>query len=108
MRKILLIIFSLFLLPLFVYAAVSVPFGGIVTIVHPCDTGLIVYVKLMSAPYTVIPFMWFAGDLPFLSHIPPHPGQYLLGMAEPAPIPCLIGPAPTGAGAPIVFHGSSI
>jgi hypothetical protein len=52
--------------------------------------------------------MWFFGELPYLSHVPPHPGQYLLGMQESVTAPCFVGPYPTGAGLPIIYHGASI
>lgn len=88
------------------YAAVPVPFGGLVTMIQPCNTGLLVYVL---TPLTgVIPFMWLTGELPFLMYVPPHPGQWLLGMAVAVPVPCVLGIVPYGAGLPIIMHGSSL
>jgi len=81
------------------------PFGGQVMTVQPCNTGLLIYVK---TPMTgVMPFMWLTGNLPYLMRIPPHPGQYVLGMAGTV-VPCVLGIVPMGAGPVILFHGSGI
>ncbi|OHA17259.1 MAG: hypothetical protein A3C79_02975 [Candidatus Taylorbacteria bacterium RIFCSPHIGHO2_02_FULL_45_28] len=88
------------------YAAAPLPFGGVVTMIQPCNTGLLVYVL---TPLTgVVPFMWLTGELPFLSYIPPHPGQWLLGLTAAVPVPCVLGTVPYGAGLPILMHGSSL
>jgi hypothetical protein len=88
-------------------ANAQVPFGGIVSVEYVCNTGLLVYV--LTAPSGApAPFMWFWGELPFLFHIPPHPGQILLGMAAATPVPCILGYIPIGYGLPIIFHGSSL
>jgi hypothetical protein len=81
------------------------PFGGKVTVVYPCNTGLLVYIKSIKG---IIPLMWLWGELPFLSHVPPHPGQYILGRAFPTPVPCILGIIPIGVGFPIIYHGSSL
>ena len=85
----------------------GIPFGGRVTAIQPCTTppGILAYVLTAKGPFPVI---WFAPNLPFLSHIPPHPGQYLLGTAASAPITCIFGFVPYGVGFPILYHGSSI
>ena len=91
---------------------VGVPyFGGIVTAEYTCNTGLLIYVKdAISTPpfFSIVPYMWLTGELPFLSYIPPHPGQELLGTALPMPMPCILGYIPIGFGFPIIYHGSSI
>jgi hypothetical protein len=81
------------------------PFGGQVVTVQPCNTGLLLYVKtpLMG----VLPYMWLTGNLPYLMNVPPHPGQYLLGMSG-AILPCILGIVPIGAGPVILYHGSSL
>jgi len=87
-------------------------FGGIVTVEYACNTGLLVYVKdnisVVPPVSVVVPYMWLWGELPFLSYIPPHPGQELLGIALPVTVPCILGYVPIGAGFPIVYHGSSL
>jgi len=104
-------IFILFLSLIIIFSvpqtsnAQFLPFGGQVVTVQPCNTGLLVYLR---TPFTgVMPFMWLTGNLPYLMRVPPHPGQYLLGMAG-APIPCILGVVPMGAGPVILFHGSSM
>ena len=88
-------------------AVVGIPFGGVVTAVQPCNTGLLAYVKSPKPPY-VFPVMWLWGELPFRSYIPPHPGQFVLGKAAPVTAPCFLGFIPYGVGFPIMFHGSSL
>ncbi len=106
MRKICVVFIVLGLIsPFHVSRAAGVPFGGLVTFEYVCNTGFLVYVATAKG---VIPFMWLWGNLPFASHIPPHPGQYLLGMASPTPVPCILGYIPIGAGLPIIYHGSSL
>ena len=93
-------------------SVVGVPyFGGLVTAEYTCNTGLLIYVKdAISTPpfFQIVPYMWLWGELPFLSYIPPHPGQELLGAASPTAIPCVFGYIPIGYGFPILYHGSSI
>jgi len=114
-----LIVATVFLLIIFVLpktkiqaSVVGVPyFGGLVTGETVCDTGLLIYVKdAISTPpfFEVVPYMWFTGELPFMNHVIPHPGQELLGAALPATIPCIVGYIPVGYGFPIVFHGDSL
>jgi hypothetical protein len=93
-------------LPLPAQAETGVPFGGLDTVEHPCDTGILIY--LAGAPSGVIPVMWLWGELPFLDHVPPHPGQWLLGELAPVPVPCFVGHVLVGFGAPIEFHGDSL
>lgn len=108
MRKYILILFLLTFISMPIvaaHAAVPIPFGGLVTMMQPCDEGLLVYVL---TPITgVIPFMWLWGELPFLMYIPPHIGQELLGYAATVPAVCTISGVPYGAGLPIIMHGSS-
>ena len=64
---------------------------------------------LIKTPSTiVVPYLWAVGNLRFLSYIPPHIGQHILGMALPTPVPCIAGIIPMGVGLPIIYHGSSI
>ena len=94
-------------LPAITFAAVTgVSFGGIVTAVQPCNTGLLAYVASPKPPY-VTPVMWLWGELPFLSYLPPHPKQQLLGKLAPVTVPCVLGVVPYGVGFPIIYHGSS-
>jgi hypothetical protein len=86
--------------------AAARPFGGLVKTIQPCNTGLLLYVNVPLQG--VQPFMWFTGNLPYLMRIPPHPGQWLLGMAGTAVVPCILGIYYQGAGQPILYHGSSI
>lgn len=95
-------------LPFSASAATGFSFGGRVTAEYVCNTGLLVYLKSSAPPFLVFPVMWLWGELPFLSYIPPHPGQQLLGVAAPATVPCVLGYVPIGVGFPIEFHGSSI
>lgn len=87
------------------FANAQVPFGGLVTAVQPCNQGLLVYLKTATGPMA---YMWHWGQLPYLSYIPPHPGQYLLGVAIPITEVCMLGYIPSGVGFPIKFHGSSL
>lgn len=82
------------------------PFGGLVTAIIPCNSGELVYV--LEPFFGVIPVMWNTGELPFLMHVPPHPGQEMLGMLGTAFEPCIIGAIPTGGGLPILYHGESL
>jgi hypothetical protein len=96
-------------LPLFAAAGVSgVSFGGRVTFEYYCNSGILAYIKSSSPPYLTLPIMWYWGELPYSSYIPPHPGQLLLGIITPATVPCIVGYYPIGYGFPIQFHGSSI
>lgn len=83
----------------------GISFGGRVTAIQPCNTGILAYLATTKGP---LPVMWFWGNLPFPSYIPPHPGQLMLGKMGPTPVPCVSGVVPSGAGFPILFHGSSI
>jgi hypothetical protein len=112
MRRFLVVISMTFLLSIDVEAATSIarPFGGTVTAMQPCNTGLLLYIRTANLTwgFNVVPYMWFWGNLPFLSKIPPHPGQNMLGMVGPTPVPCVTGFVPTGAGLPILYHGASL
>jgi hypothetical protein len=83
----------------------TIPFGGQVVSIQPCDSGLLLYLKGF---WGITPYMWTYGDLPYLMHVPPHPGQYMLGAALPAMVPCVLGILTVGTGFPIIFHGSSL
>jgi hypothetical protein len=91
--------------PSFSYAAFPMGFGGQVVSIQPCNTGLLVYIR---TAYAVQPFMWFTGELPYSWYIPPHPGQWMLGMYSTVVVPCILGIIPMGAGFPILYHGSSL
>lgn len=99
-----LIVLCLVFVPNFSYAQLK-PFGGMVTAMYLCDTGYLLYVNVPLQG--VQPFMWFWGELPYAWWVMPHPGQYLLGMAAPATVPCVLGIYTIGAGFPIVYHGES-
>ena len=100
-----LLAFAILAVPFASFAQVPlVPFGGKVTSITICNTGELVYVLTSKG---IIPFMWFAGELPYLNHVPPHPKQELLGKALSVPAPCIVGVVPVGVGLPIVFHGES-
>lgn len=87
-------------------AAISPYFGGQVIMIRPCNSGLLLEVRPPIGPNLTL--MWLTGNLPYLMRIPPHPSQNLLGMASPAPVPCVVGNVTVGNGRPIIFHGSSI
>ena len=84
------------------FAAMPMGFGGQVTVVHPCDTGELLYIR---TPYAVLPFMWFSANLVFSWNVPPHPGQWLLGMYSTVQVPCFLGPVYIGQGFPIIYNG---
>jgi hypothetical protein len=83
----------------------GVAFGGRVTAIQPCNTGILAYLATARGPLSV---MWFWGNLPFASYLPPHPGQYVLGRAGTTIAPCVLGTVPYGGGLPILYHGSSL
>ncbi len=88
------------------YLSFAIGFGGIITDIQPCDEGELLYVE---DPFgVVIPYMWYAGELPFAFYIPPHIGQELLGEYYPTPSVCEIDGETMGEGFPILFHGESI
>lgn len=100
-------------LPLFVSAApILIPFGGSVTAITVCDSGILALVLQPPTPKqpnpVPKPFMWLIGELPFLSYKPPFIGQNLVGEASSVLSPCVIGNVPYGFGLPIDFHGSSL
>ncbi len=81
------------------------PFGGMVTAMRTCNSGLLLTVV---EPFGVNEYMWFWGNLPYLMYIIPHIGQNMLGMAAYGTVPCVIGTVTIGSGMPIIYHGSSI
>jgi hypothetical protein len=85
----------------------TLPFGGMISYEYVCNTGLLLYVLQPTAKIP-IPYMWYWGELPFLTHVPPHPGQELLGMSSATAVPCVLGYYVIGYGLPIIYHGSSI
>lgn len=77
-------------------------FGGYVTLIVPCNTGLLVYVY-------GIPFMWMYGT-PIVGIPPNHIGQGILGAAVGF-APCFFGIVPLGGGLimlPLPFTGTSV
>jgi len=91
--------------PLFASAAgLGGPFGGQITVTQPCNNGLLLTVK---EPFGVTQLMWNYGELPFLMHVVPHPGQYILGMSGGIAV-CTLGPLVYGKGSIILFHGDSL
>lgn len=101
-----------FSIPFFASAfPLLIPFGGKVTSIQPCDSGILAWVLQPPSPTQPVPvpkpFMWLTGELPFLNHVVPHPGQNLLGEATSILSPCVVGNIPYGFGFPIDFHGSS-
>lgn len=108
MKKLILIILSILIsVPLIsrAFSVTGVPFGGKVTSMTVCNSGILAYVKTSSA---VLPVMWYWGHLPYLSYIPPHVGQQLLGMRASFTVPCWLGYYIVGYGFPIEYHGSSL
>ena len=106
------VLFSLLLIsffsviPFFSYATTVSPFfGGQVVMQQPCNNGLLLYVKTLIG---IKPLLWTAGELPFLMHVAPHVGQYMIGMSAIATVPCTLGPVVVGAGYPIIYHGESL
>lgn len=97
----------IFVPTLHVAAFANMPFGGMVKSIEPCDDGLLLYVRTFKG---LLPFKWEYGQLPYMMHIPPHPGQNLLGMGMSSYImsPCFVGPEYIGQGFQILYHGSSI
>lgn len=81
----------------------SLPFGGMIKMMHVCNTGLLIYL----GPPTVGTYMWTPATKTFLSGPPKHPGQWLLGMAGP-PVPCYIADILVGAGRLMTMVGSSL
>jgi len=107
MKQLVLIVFLILFFPFISYA--YVPFGGIVIGQLPCTKPVPGFLLLIKTPSTiVVPYLWAVGNLRFLSYIPPHIGQHILGMALPTPVPCIAGIIPMGVGLPIIYHGSSI
>jgi hypothetical protein len=105
-RHLLIIVFLLCVIALPVFVQAQLNFGGRVVAIIPCNSGLLVYV--LTTLKAVIPYMWFTGELPFTMHVPPHPGQQLLGKVGAAVAPCILGTVPLGGGLPILYHGSSL
>ncbi len=96
----------LFSIPYFSYAsAISPYFGGQVVVTFPCNSGLLVYLLTSSG---VENLLWTDGELPFLSFVPPHIGQYMVGMSAMVMAPCTLGPYTIGQGYPIIYHGESL
>lgn len=90
-------------------APVGLCFGGVVTAVFPCDTGLLAYIAEplpAGVGATVLPYMWIWGVLPFANYIPPHPGQFMIGYATGFMV-CFVGIVPIGGGFIITGHGGS-
>ena len=101
----LLLIVPIFSLPISSFAALPIPVGGKVVLTKPCDEGLLLTVKTPRG--ITVPYMWFWGNLPYLSRNAPHVGQNILGMTRTAVIPCTVSGVPYSGGLPIIYHGSS-
>ena len=86
--------------------AMAMSFGGRVTSVQPCNNGLLLFVLVPLRG--ILPFLWTTGNLPYLTHVVPHPAQEMLGRALMAPVPCTLGTTVVGTGFPIIYHGSGI
>lgn len=97
---------ALMLLPFSSHA--YMPFGGKIVTQFPCNTGFLLYIQSSKG---IVPLMWMTGNLRYESYVVPHVGQQILGVAASAAAPCVLGVPPFatyfGAGAPIVYHGSS-
>jgi hypothetical protein len=83
-----------------------ISFGGRVLMIQPCNSGMLLTVQ--EPVNGMRQYMWFAGNLPYMMRVPPHPGQNIIGKAAIAPIPCILGIVGMGAGFPILYHGDSI
>jgi hypothetical protein len=104
MKKTVAALFALALTaPLAAYAFTTLPFGGKVIFTEVCDEGLLLTLKTSRG---VGHYMWFTGNLPYLSKRVPHLSQNILGIAEIEPIPCTVSGVPYDGGFPILFHGS--
>ncbi len=85
---------------------VGFPFGGNISLIRPCSKppGTLITVgppipgeyMVLARGTTVFPFRSI------------HPGAYVLGLAERAPIPCIAGVVPIGAGLPVLIMGTSL
>ncbi len=111
----------LFLFPALAFA--EIPFGGPITYMDPICQGppftwIGEYIQLgLPTPY---PLMWTPAEISFAYGPPVHPGQYLLGMATPVWLPCILWiwvpcgvtvcpfPIVKGGGFIMAFHGSSL
>lgn len=70
--------------------AAFVPFGGLAVFVSPCNSG---HILMQVAPYGMFMFLK-----------PPIIGApWTLGLAGPAPIPCIFGIVSMGAGFPVLI-----
>jgi hypothetical protein len=96
--------FAFFLIPISIYAAVSIPFGGKVIFQKPCDLGMALTVQTAKGPMN---YFWFYGNLPYLSRMVPRINQNMVGMAKPVPVPCTISGVTYSKGLPILYHGAS-
>lgn len=86
-----------------------IPFGGRITSVVACATPPGAFLTTVVGVRPIV-YLWQPG-IPYFRQGPPTPGQSVIGVVAPAPVPCLgfgLGP-PLGAGFPILFllHGSS-
>ncbi len=85
-----------------------VPFGGHVTFLHVCNSGFLILVAPGVPPAIPSWFMITPASFPWSYYIPPFLGQNVIGVAAPAPVPCLVGPIPIGVGFPILYWGSGL
>jgi len=75
----------------------QLPFGGPAILTQVCTGGFLYYVGPPALP----PGLFFFP----IPHIPL--GLFVLGMASPIPVPCLVpGLPPSGYGFPVLFFGS--
>ena len=105
----------MFAIPFSASAQVPFWFGGVIVDEALCGDSGVFLIVAQPAPLPPIPIMWLYGqNLEYPEHIPPHPGQVLLGLTTgEVPIPCFNGPfpvtlgvPPVSAGFPILYYGS--
>lgn len=85
----------------------GIPFGGPVTVVVPCDSGIMVTIG-PPAPATIFATDEFMATPLFFLYRATHIGAFWLGIYEPVPVPCFVGPAPVGFGEDVLMVGTSI
>ncbi len=86
-------------------APTGYPFGGRITSITPCNTGTWITV----GPPRPASLLWIPGvSLTYLQGPPRHVGQWVLGMANTASAPCVVGIYVIGYGLIIRQIGTSL
>lgn len=84
-------------------ASAKIAFGGLIGFVQPCNTG---YLLTVGTPRPGF-YMLMPGSLVFAYRVFV-PSAWILGIAAPATVPCVLGKIPMGAGFPIIMAGTSL